>query len=36
MLAIDLDELPQLAKQSWLFGERWYHPIRFQKRLPRG
>ncbi|WP_158969810.1 DUF1365 domain-containing protein [Paraglaciecola sp. L3A3] len=32
MLAIDLDELPELNKQSCLFGEKWYHPIRFQQK----
>ncbi|WP_289030948.1 DUF1365 domain-containing protein [uncultured Paraglaciecola sp.] len=32
MLAIDLDELPELFKQSPLIGEKWYHPIRFNQK----
>jgi DUF1365 family protein len=29
MMAIDLDELASLASRSLLFGQRWYHLIRF-------
>lgn len=29
MLGIDLDEVAQLNKQSWVFGYKWYNPIRF-------
>ncbi|MGC9459641.1 DUF1365 domain-containing protein [Vibrio genomosp. F10] len=32
MLSIDLDELPALVQKSWLFGERWYNPIRFNEK----
>lgn len=30
MMGLCLDELPNTLKQSWLLGERWYHPIRFK------
>lgn len=32
MLAIDLDEWPQVNQQSKLLGEKWYHPIRFLQK----
>lgn len=28
-LKMDLDQIPQATKQSFLLGTRWYHPIRF-------
>jgi DUF1365 family protein len=32
MLGLDLDELKQVTKQYWLFGEKWYNPIRFKQK----
>ncbi|MCG7497868.1 DUF1365 domain-containing protein [Vibrio sp. Of7-15] len=32
MLGIDLDELPSLMMSSSVFGQRWYHPIRFNEQ----
>ncbi|MEP2650953.1 MAG: DUF1365 domain-containing protein [Paraglaciecola sp.] len=32
MLAIDLDEVPQLFTQSSFLGEKWYHLIRFNQK----
>ncbi len=32
MLALDLDELTQLAERSAIFGTAWYHPIRFNEK----
>ncbi|WP_295898913.1 DUF1365 domain-containing protein [uncultured Vibrio sp.] len=32
MLGIDLDELPVLNTRSFVFGTRWYNPIRFDEK----
>jgi DUF1365 family protein len=32
MLGLCLDELPQLLKTSALFGDKWYHPMRFVEK----
>lgn len=32
MLGIDVDELPDLMASGVVFGNRWYHPIRFNEK----
>jgi DUF1365 family protein len=32
MLAIDLDEVNEVTKTSWVFGTKWYNPIRFKQQ----
>lgn len=32
MLGIDIDELPELAQRSRIFGEHWFNPIRFNEK----
>lgn len=32
MMALDLDELPQVSKITRLFGTRWFNPLRFKEK----
>ncbi|MCG9722804.1 DUF1365 domain-containing protein [Shewanella sp. Isolate7] len=32
MMGLDLDELPAVTARSWLFGQRWFNPIRFYEK----
>ncbi|QYJ88621.1 DUF1365 domain-containing protein [Shewanella halotolerans] len=32
MMGLDLDELSAVTSRSWLFGQRWFNPIRFNEK----